>query len=101
MAAVTRVAGLRVHVALTGAALLPLAGARVVGRAEPGPGGEAPGGAEGRHADADLGDDGGSGQRVHAGDGHEEGLPGGGRAHGGADRRLELGEVAADLPEAP
>ena len=33
-------------------------------------------------------------QPVHAGDGQRQGLPGGEGAHGGGDRRLDLGEVA-------
>ena len=85
---------------LAGAASLLLARTLVVGRADPGPGGQTLGGAEGGHVHPDLGDDRGRGQRVHAGNGQQQGLLGGEGAHGGADRRLDLGEVAPELFEA-
>ena len=56
--------------------------------------------AESGHVGPDLGDNGRSRQRVHAGDGDQQGLLGGEGAHGGADRSLDLGEVALNLLQA-
>ncbi len=73
----------------------------MVGRTQPGPGGKTLSSAEDGHVHPDLGDNGRRRQRVHAGDGHQQGLLGGKGAHGGTDGRLHLGEVAPDLLQAP
>jgi len=65
------------------------------------PSGQALGGAEGGHVHPDLGDNDRRRQRVHAGNGHQQGLLGGEGAHGGMNGRLHFGEVAPDLLQTP
>ena len=64
------------------------------------PGSKTLSGAKDGHVHADFGDNGRGRQRVHAGDGHQQGLLGGKGTHGGTDRGLDLGQITVDLPEA-
>ncbi len=65
------------------------------------PGSKTLSGAKDGHVHADLGDNGRGRQRIHAGDGHQQGLLGGEGTHGGTDSRFHFGEVAPDLLQAP